>query len=232
MWVTLMRLDKFLSDCNVGTRSEIKKIINNGCIMVGDTIAKKANIQITLDADIITYNGRIIQYEKYVYYLLNKPSGYVSATKDNLNDTVIDLLKSENRDDLFPVGRLDIDTEGLLLITNDGKFAHDMLSPKKHVSKKYYAIIDGNVTDKDITKFNKGIKLSDFTTKPAELEIISHINDYESEVFVTIKEGKFHQIKRMFHAIDMEVKYLKRVSMGDIILPDTLNVGEYIKIYL
>ena len=225
-----MRLDKYLSVSNVGSRSEIKKDIKNGLVTVNDDIIKAVNYNIDYEIDVIYYKNKKVIYEEFSYYILNKPADYVCAKKDNLHKTVMELLDVDGRENLFPVGRLDIDTEGLLLLTNDGQLSHDLLSPNKHVDKKYFARIKGIVTQIEIDKFSNGLKLSDFTTKSSKLEIINYINKDETEVFITISEGKFHQIKRMFHAVGMEVLYLKRVAMGKLILPEDLEKGQYIKI--
>ena len=183
---------------------------------------KKSFLQVTMD-------GKTLSYEKYVYYMLNKPEGYVSATNDNLHKTVIDLLSGENTRDLFPVGRLDIDTVGLLLITNDGALSHDLLSPAKHVAKTYEAILDGIVTDEDITMFKTGVDIGEEKLcKPATLKVVDvDENKGHSRVYITITEGKFHQIKRMANAIGMDVLFLKRLSMGSLVLDPALSPGEY-----
>ena len=171
-------------------------------------------------------NGSKIEYKKYEYYLFNKPSGCVSATKDNVHETVMDYITDAVHDDLFPVGRLDIDTEGLLLITNDGALSHELLSPSKHVAKTYYARIDGEVTWDDIIRFKEGIDIGEERpTKPAELVIKK--SGSVSEIELTITEGKFHQVKRMFEALGKRVIYLKRISMGPLKLPDDLKTGTY-----
>ncbi|MDD3414303.1 MAG: pseudouridine synthase [Lachnospiraceae bacterium] len=222
----MIRLDKFLSEMNIGTRSEIKELVKKKRIEVNGEIIQKPEKKVNPMEDSVCFDGDAIVYEPFVYYLLNKPAGVVSAVKDNLYETVIDLLKQEKREDLFPVGRLDKDTEGLLLITNDGEIAHNLLSPKKHVDKTYYAKVSGYVKEEDIVKFRNGLSIGEKNnTLPATLDILK--NDEISEVLVTIKEGKFHQIKRMFQAISKEVLYLRRISMGSLQLPDDLPTGTY-----
>ncbi len=218
-----MRLDKYLADMNAGTRSELKKDIRKGMVRVGDSVVKDPGRNVDPKTGEVYYRGRRVRYETYVYYMLHKPAGVVSATEDRRMKTVIDLLPQDRRRDLFPVGRLDRDTEGLLLITNDGELAHRLLSPKNHVDKKYSARVRGAVTDADIEAFAAGIELSDFTCMPAEL-VVTHSGDI-SEVFVTIREGKFHQIRRMFEAVGKEVVYLKRLSMGSLVLDEELPPG-------
>lgn len=223
-----VRLDKFLADMNVGTRSEVKTLIKKKRVKVNGAIVNKENIKIDMENDEVMLNDSIIKYVEYEYYMLNKPAGVVSATEDSKDRTVVDLIK-ENTKELFPVGRLDKDTEGLLILTNDGQLAHNLLSPKKHVDKKYYARIKGVVDKEYIEQFSKGLNINDeYVTKPALLEIISvDKENNQSEIYVTITEGKYHQVKRMFKAVGMEVVYLKRVSMGRIILDERLELGEY-----
>ena len=220
-----MRLDKYLADMNAGTRSELKKDIRKGLVTVGGSVVKDPGKNVEPLTDEVCYRGRKIEYENYVYYMLNKPAGVISATDDKRMKTVIDLLPEERRRDLFPVGRLDKDTEGLLLITNDGELAHRLLSPKYHVDKKYFARIRGMVTTEDVRAFARGIPLEDFTCMPADL-IIERSGEI-SEVTVIIREGKFHQIKRMFEAVDKEVIYLKRLEMGSLSLDAGLAPGEF-----
>ena len=220
-----MRLDKFLADMNAGTRSELKRDIRKGLVTVGGSIVKDPGKNVEPLTDEVCYRGRKIKYETFVYYMLNKPAGLISATDDKRMKTVIDILPDDRRRDLFPVGRLDKDTEGLLLITNDGELAHRLLSPKHHVDKKYYARIRGEVTGEDALAFARGISLAEFTCMPADL-VIEKSGEI-SEVLVTIREGKFHQIKRMFEALDKEVIYLKRLEMGSLILDAELAPGEF-----
>ncbi len=223
-----LRLDKYLADMGVGTRSEVKGYIRKGRVKVNGQVVKQPECKIASE-DTVTFDERCISYIETEYFMLNKPAGVVSATRDKLAATVVDLIEEGKRKDLFPVGRLDKDTEGLLLITNDGDLAHRLLSPKKHVKKLYFAKVQGRVTLDDVKKFREGISLEeDFTTLPAELEIIKA--EEESEVFVTISEGKFHQIKRMFEAVGKEVLYLKRLKMGELALDERLSPGEYRKL--
>ena len=225
----MIRLDKFLSEMGVGTRQEVKQYIRKGKVEVDGEIEKRPELKVDETKANVTLDGERIGYASYVYYMLNKPSGVVSATEDKCEKTVIDLIKGQKRKDLFPVGRLDKDTEGLLLITNDGDLAHQLLSPKKHVDKVYRARIEGQVTAEDAALFAKGLEIDDedgaWRAMPAKLNILS--SGPESEVEITIREGKFHQIKRMFEAVDKKVVYLKRLSMGSLRLDETLALGEY-----
>lgn len=221
-----MRLDKYLANANIGTRSEVKQYIRKGMIQVNGQIIKKADLSVNENTDQILFQNQPVAYEKFCYYMLNKPQGVVSATEDNFQKTVLDLLGDSRRDDLFPVGRLDKDTEGLLLITNDGALAHRLLSPKKHVSKIYFAHIEGKVTEEDVTAFKKGLVIDEeFTALPAHLKILK--SDDISEIEVEIFEGKFHQVKRMFQSVGKKVVFLKRLSMGTLILDRTLKPGEF-----
>lgn len=222
-----MRLDKLLAHCGFGTRKEVKELIKKGEVCVNGKVIKKDKTQINPDVDHIIVNDEVIQYEKYVYYMLNKPSGYISATSDSIHPTVVELIDDYYRDDLFPVGRLDINTEGLLLLTNDGVLAHQLLSPKHHCPKIYYAKINGLVNDDDIIAFKNGIIIdNDYQCMSAKLKILS-VHDNISEVEVTIYEGKFHQVKKMFIAIGKEVIYLKRICMKNLFLDNQLELGEY-----
>ena len=223
-----MRLDKYLAEMGVGTRQEVKKQIRQGKAAVNGTVVKAADTKIDETSDDVTICGRNISYVSYEYYMLNKPAGVVSATEDRRDTTVIDLIKEKKRKDLFPVGRLDKDTEGLLLITNDGDLAHRLLAPKKHVDKVYYAKIDGMVTEEDVKRFAEGIDIGaeeEEMTRPAKLDIMKSAE--ESEIRLTIHEGKFHQVKRMFLAVGKEVTYLKRERMGPLCLDENLKPGEY-----
>lgn len=224
----MMRLDKYLAEMGVGTRQEVKKQIRQGKAAVNGTVVKAADTKIDETSDEVTISGRNISYVSYEYYMLNKPAGVVSATEDWRDTTVIDLIKEKKRKDLFPVGRLDKDTEGLLLITNDGDLAHRLLAPKKHVDKVYYAKIDGMVTEEDVKRFAEGIDIGaeeEEMTRPAKLDIMKSAE--ESEIRLTIHEGKFHQVKRMFLAVGKEVTYLKRERMGTLCLDENLKPGEY-----
>lgn len=221
-----LRLDKYLSEMNKGSRREIKESARAGRIKVNGEIVKNTDRKINPDVDKILYDGNPVEFNRYEYYILNKPQGVVSATHDDRDRTVIDLIQEEKRKDLFPVGRLDKDTEGLLIITNDGELSHRLLSPSRHIRKIYYAKIDGRVTEEDIRRCEEGIELKDGTiTKPAELRILS--SDTISEIELTIYEGKYHQVKRMFAALGKHVIFLKRICMGDIFLDDSLKTGEY-----
>ena len=224
----MMRLDKYLAEMGVGTRQEVKKQIRQGKAAVNGTVVKAADTKIDETSDEVTISGRNISYVSYEYYMLNKPAGVVSATEDRRDTTVIDLIKEKKRKDLFPVGRLDKDTEGLLLITNDGDLAHRLLAPKKHVDKVYYAKIDGMVTEEDVKRFAEGIDIGaeeEEMTRSAKLDIMKSAE--ESEIRLTIHEGKFHQVKRMFLAVGKEVTYLKRERMGTLCLDENLKPGEY-----
>ncbi|MBO0468185.1 pseudouridine synthase [Enterococcus plantarum] len=225
-----MRLDKFLAETGVGSRKEAKQLLKKNLVTVNDEIVKDGKTQIDEKQDIIKFAGEELTYQKYYYYLLHKPQGVISATEDKWDQTVIDLLKDEDyREDIFPVGRLDKDTEGLLLLTNDGQLAHQLLSPKKHVDKEYFAIIQGIVTEEDIRHFAAGFALTDKEqVKPSELiiESVDETNE-QSKIRLTIQEGKFHQVKRMFEAVDKKVVYLKRLRMGSLWLDEELILGEY-----
>ncbi|MDO4615815.1 MAG: pseudouridine synthase [Lachnospiraceae bacterium] len=223
-----MRLDKYLADMKVGTRSEVKSLIRKGRIAVNGETEKDPGRKIG-EEDAVLFDGNLLTYETYEYLMLNKPAGVISATEDPRQETVIDLLGEGHRKDLFPVGRLDIDTVGLLLITNDGELSHRLLSPKRHVDKTYYARLDGIVTEEDVCAFQAGLEVDEeLTAQPAELRILSISEpEHTSEAEVTIREGKFHQIKRMFSAVGKEVVYLKRIRMGSLILDPDLPEGEY-----
>lgn len=222
-----IRLDKFLAEMDKGSRSQIKEAAKKGRIQVNGQTEKKTERKIDPDTDQVLFDGMPVVYRAFEYYMLNKPQGVVSATEDNLHKTVIDLLDGEKRYDLFPVGRLDIDTEGLLLLTNDGDLAHRLLAPKKHVDKQYYAKVSGSLPEDSASIMAAGMTLSDGTeVKPAKLEILGITLSY-TEIFLTIHEGKFHQVKRMFEALDCKVEYLKRLSMGTLKLDKSLAPGEY-----
>ena len=229
MAVIMLRLDKYLADMGVGTRQEVKQKIRKGMITIDGEVIKSPERKVDPDKEVVCVNGQQISYVTYEYYMLNKPAGVVSATEDKREKTVIDCIESKKRKDLFPVGRLDKDTEGLLLITNDGALAHRLLSPKKHVDKVYYAKIDGYVTEETKANFAAGVNIGtdekEEMTMPASLEIIKA--GVESEIRLTIQEGKFHQVKRMFESQGMKVTYLKRESMGSLKLDDNLKTGEY-----
>ena len=226
MDVIMIRLDKYLADMGIGTRTEVKKLIRQGKVKVDDYIVKSPEQKIDTVTQKVFCEGQEVGYEEYEYYMLNKPAGYVSATTDAKDKTVLELITDKKRKDLFPVGRLDKDTEGLLLITNDGDLAHRLLAPKKHVDKLYYAKVEGVVTEEDVRAFEEGVNIGeDEVTRPAVLEILK--SDEISEIHLTIQEGKFHQVKRMFEAVGKKVIYLKRLSMGTLRLDENLKLGEY-----
>lgn len=220
------RVDKILSNFGFGTRKEIKQLVKCGEVKVDGTIIKDSGMHVDPKESLIEVSGETLKYRQFIYIMMNKPQGVVSATYDKKLKTVIDILPDEYKCfNLFPVGRLDIDTEGLLLLTNDGQLAHELLSPKKHVPKRYYAIIDGNVTGQDVEAFMEGVVLDDgYKTLPSDLFILK--SDTVSEVEIVIHEGKFHQIKRMFESVGKKVKYLRRIQMGGLKLDDTLKLGE------
>lgn len=220
------RVDKILSNYGFGTRREIKQLVKNGEVKVDGEIISDSGMHVDPKKSQIEISGQKLNYRQYIYIMMNKPAGVISATFDNRHETVIDILPEEYKCfELFPVGRLDIDTEGLLLITNDGQLAHELLSPKKHVPKRYFAFIEGEVTEDDVKKFEEGIILEDgYKALPAELYILDR--DVNSSVDVVIYEGKFHQVKRMFEAVGKKVRFLKRVTMGNLVLDKELAPGE------
>ena len=221
-----MRLDKFLTELGIGTRSEVKKLLKTGQVTVNGEKASKPEQKIDENKDVVCYQGRVLAYQQFEYYMFHKPAGCVTAVTDAMHKTVMDYMKDLSRKDLVPVGRLDIDTEGLLLITNDGQLSHELLSPTKHVPKTYYAKIDGIVTKEDVNLFAEGVDIGEKKpTKPAELTVL--VSDDISEIELTISEGKFHQVKRMFEAVNKKVVYLKRISMGNLVLDEKLLSGEY-----
>lgn len=218
----MMRLDKFLVETQVATRSQAKAIVSKGLVSVNGIVVKNASIKIDEYHDIIFYNNKEIQYQKYFYIMLNKPRGVVSATTDNIHQTVVDLLPNQYKK-CFPVGRLDKDTVGLLLLTTDGNLAHNLLSPKKHVDKVYEVHLKNKIENDYTSKFKLGIVLEDgYQCLSANFE---KIDEYKG--LVTISEGKFHQVKRMFKALNNEVVFLKRIKTGNLILDETLKDGEY-----
>ena len=224
-----MRLDKFLVACAVGSRTEVKNLLKAGRVTVNGKKEKSAKLQINEERDEIRFDGQVLEYEEFVYYMMNKPQGVISATEDTKHRTVLDLLDDYGRaKEVFPVGRLDIDTHGLLLLTNDGQLAHALLSPKRHVDKTYLAQVEGIMTQEDVETFVKGIPLKDFTCQPAKLEIVSvDPEKNQSLVRVTIAEGKFHQVKRMVAYCGKEVVDLQRLTMGTLILDENLKRGEW-----
>lgn len=222
-----MRIDKMLANLGFGSRKEVKQILKSGSVKINGIVIKDAKAHVDVNNDLVTLNGEEIEYREFVYLMMNKPPGVISATEDTRDETVIDLLQLEDQVfEPFPVGRLDKDTEGLLIITNDGQLAHRLLSPKKHVPKTYFAVIEGEVTEEDIEAFREGVVLDDgYLTKPGELHILK--SGESSDIELTISEGKFHQVKRMFQAVGKRVVYLKRMSMGPLELDETLELGEY-----
>ncbi len=221
-----MRLDKMLAHSGFGSRKQVKEVIKKGNVSVNGKIITSDKFQVNETNDEVYVNEQKLVYQKYVYLMLNKPSGYISATFDNVHQTVLDILSGYEHFELFPVGRLDIDTEGLLLLTNDGNLAHHILSPKKHISKIYYAVIEGVVDHNDQEAFKSGINLGDFTTLSSNLKILN-VQNSQTEVEIEIFEGKFHQIKRMFEARNKKVVYLKRLKMKNLVLDPNLKIGEY-----
>lgn len=222
----MLRIDKYLADCGIGTRSEVKKYIKAKQITVNGEVVVKPEHKIDENVDEVCFKGQLISYEKYVYYLLHKPAGCVTAKQDNVHKTVMEYFPEDIcAKDIAPVGRLDLDTEGLLLFTNDGPLTHHLLSPTHHIPKTYYTILDKKVPESAIEQFKEGVDIGDDKpTLPAELVILS-----EKEAELTIHEGRFHQVKRMFEAVGCTVTYLKRLSMGSLTLGD-LQKGEYRKL--
>ncbi|MEJ7540457.1 pseudouridine synthase [Staphylococcus intermedius] len=218
-----MRIDKFLAQMGVGTRTEVKALLKKGAVMCNGVKIKSAKTQIDPEHDTVEVEGQVITYEPYVYLMMNKPQDVISATVDDRHQTVIDLIDNYQHLDLFPVGRLDKDTEGLLLITNDGQFNHALMSPNKHVSKTYWVQAKDPLKASDSQTFEAGITLKEGQLQPAHLEILEE----RTTAFVTIQEGKYHQVKRMFHAIDNEIVALKRVSIGALKLDSQLSPGDY-----
>ena len=241
----MIRLDKYLCDLGIGTRSQVKELIRKGLVCVNSLPAKKPELKVDESADTVTVQGKVCHYEKYSYYLLHKPAGVVSATEDKKEKTVLSLLKDVNTKDLFPVGRLDKDTEGLLLLTNDGKLAHELLSPKKHVDKTYLAFLRSPLTKKNCKQLAEGVDIGDEKpTLPAKVlypatscqedrllklvEISLQENrNIEHTLLLTIHEGRFHQVKRMLQAVGNEVLYLKRLSFGPLLLDPSLAPGAF-----
>ena len=219
-----MRLDKFLANNNIGTRTEVKKYISKGRVKVNDSIVKKPDTFIDENSDIVYFDGNLIEYEKYYYIMLNKPEGYVCSAKEKGEKSVLSLINEAYSSKLFPVGRLDKDTTGLLLLTNDGPLCHNLLSPKKHVEKEYSIVSKNPVSDTMIEGFLEGIDIGDEkNTLPAKLYITG--DSFNSNI--VIKEGRYHQIKRMFETYDNEVVKLKRIRMKNLVLDDSLELGQY-----
>ncbi len=218
-----MRLDKFLCEMNIGTRSQVKSYVKQGLITLNGSICKSADTKLNELEDIVTYKGEVLRYQPFHYYMLNKPRGVVSATRDNVSKTVLELLPPECRKNIFPVGRLDKDTEGLLLLTDDGELAHKLLAPSKHVDKTYLVTIKEPLSPNACQTLEEGVDIGeDALTRPAKVEIQS-----KEQILLTIHEGKFHQVKRMLKAVNNEVTALKRVRFGRINLDESLNPGEY-----
>jgi len=229
---TTLRLDKVLTHMGYGSRSEIKKYVKQGLIMVNDIRVKDSGLHVHPETDVILIDGEQVIYKEFIYVMLHKPPGVVSATEDNRDRTVLDLLAPELLAfEPFPVGRLDKDTEGLLLLTNDGKLSHELLSPKRHVPKTYLALVSGDVNGEDVEQFAKGVTLDDgYVTLPGELVILEQERQGDevlSRIELTIHEGKFHQVKRMFESVGKKVLYLKRLRMGNLNLDASLKLGEY-----
>lgn len=223
-----MRLDKVLAHMGWGSRSEIRKLVKSGAVRINQQRVKDSGLQINPYDDEIVVHDERVEYREFVYLMLNKPQGVISATEDARDRTVIDLLADKYKHfSPFPVGRLDKDTEGLLLITNDGPLAHNLLSPKKHVDKIYYVQVDGTLTEQHIVMFKQGLTLEDgYTTMPAKLQLLE-ADSRQSSAYVTISEGKFHQVKRMFQAVGCKVVYLQRIQMGSLKLDRSLPTGHY-----
>ncbi len=219
-----MRLDKFLCEMNIGTRSQVKTLVRQGHVTVNGAVVKSADVKINETADIVCFRGEPLVFREFVYYMLNKPDGVVSATKDNLSKTVVELLElKDRREDIFPVGRLDKDTEGFLLLTNDGALAHRLLAPGKHVNKTYAVGLEKPLQPEDVSRLEEGVDIGEkHLTRPAVVEILE-----EKKILLTIHEGKFHQVKRMLQAVGNSVVSLMRVSFGPLSLDETLLPGEY-----
>ena len=234
------RLDKYVAETAGITRKEAKTVLSKGRVSVNGEVCKNGDCKVSA-ADTVMLDGKSLKSEEFLYLMLHKPAGVVSATEDGRDKTVLDLVREQSAEDaesagetgfflgkreVFPVGRLDKDTEGLLLLTDDGELAHRLLSPKKHVDKVYYARLDGVVPEDAAKHFAEGIQVGqDYKALPAKLDVLS-VQDGISEVHITLREGKFHQVKRMCHEIGCEVLYLKRISMGSIVLDETLQPGE------
>ena len=219
----MMRLDKFLVTMELGTRSEVKNIIKKGQITIDGIVCKNSDYKFNEETSLVCFQGKALSYKAFQYYMLNKPQGVVSATEDNHDKTVLDLLRDVRKKDLFPVGRLDKDTEGLLLLTNDGALAHSLLSPKKHVDKTYLVGLRSTLSEADITQLETGVDIGEEKlTLPAKVKTLDPL-----QIELTIHEGKFHQVKRMLQAVSNEVIYLKRISFGSLSLDSSLDLGEY-----
>ncbi|WP_029595148.1 pseudouridine synthase [Exiguobacterium chiriqhucha] len=223
-----MRIDKLLANMGYGSRKDVKILLKQGVVRVDDQPVKDAKRQVNLETERVTVQGEVVEYKPFVYLMMNKPAGVISATEDKVESTVVDLIDpSYAHYELFPVGRLDKDTTGLLLLTNDGAFNHALMSPRKHVDKVYVAEVDGEMTTDDVRHFAEGVKLEDgYTTKPARLELISK-SGRRSTVRLTLSEGKYHQVKRMIAAVGKHVEQLERVQIGALELDPTLEPGAY-----
>ena len=220
----MIRLDKMLAHMGYGTRKEVKELIRKGYVSVDGEIIKSDDYKVDENSEVIIFN-EVVKYDEFIYLMLNKPDGYISATFDNNLPTVLDLIYGYESRNLFPVGRLDIDTFGLLLLTNDGQLAHKLLSPRNHVNKKYYLKYEGKLNPKVQEIFNKGIQIDDYITKPAIFEYLGN-----NEAYITISEGKFHQVKRMMEYVGCKVTYLERVTFGNLTLDNNLKRGEFRKL--
>ena len=222
-----MRIDKFLTECGIGSRSQVKVMMKNGEIKVNGVIIKTPKDKIDIESDIVTYNNERLSYKSERYYAMYKLDGYITAVEDKNQKTVMDLLPEwVNTKNLFPIGRLDKDTEGLLLFTTDGKISHEMLSPKKHVDKVYYVKLLKEITADKVKLLERGVDIGDYITKPSKVQIINN-----TEILLTISEGRFHQVKKMMVAVDNKVEYLKRTKFGKMELGD-MKPGEVIEVEL
>ncbi|MGL5050107.1 MAG: pseudouridine synthase [Fusobacteriaceae bacterium] len=220
-----MRLDKFLVECGVGSRRDVKELVSKKQIFLNGTPAKAVTLNVNPENDKIEYLGSTLEYKEFRYYMLNKKAGYVTAVEDRRDPTVMDLLPAwVNRKDLFPVGRLDKDTVGLLLFTNNGKLAHELVSPKKHVDKIYYVQLKEKISKEALNKLEEGVDIGGYITKPAKAEKLS-----DKEIYLNIQEGKFHQVKKMMHSVENEVVYLKRIKFGNLNLGN-LELGEVVEL--
>ena len=223
----MMRLDKLLAHSGVGTRKEVKTYIRKGWVLVNQEVVKKDDFKVNPDIDEIICNDELIKYQKYIYLMLNKPAGYICANKDNVHPTVLELIDDYYNYQLFPVGRLDIDTEGLLIISNDGDFAHKLLAPSRKHSKLYYTKVEGVINQRDVDLFKQGISIdTGYKCMPSNMKLIK-IDGNISEVEIEIFEGKFHQVKKMIEAVDKKVIYLKRIKIRSLCLDEDLKLGKY-----
>lgn len=218
----MIRLDKYLAHAKLGTRKEVKKLIRSGQVEINGKVCKKDDFKIDENNDEVVFDGELIYYQEFYYLMLNKPQGYISSTLDEHYPSVLNLIVEDYAFDLFPIGRLDVDTEGLLLLSNDGKLSHRLLSPKKEVDKRYYAELEKPISNEDIAVLESGIELDDGPCKPCKIEVLD-----THKIYISISEGRFHQVKRMMHAVDNEVLYLKRMQIGSLLLDETLELGEY-----